>query len=607
MSRADATGPSATGEASQARDRADTTRRPIRIANCSGFYGDRLSAAQEMVEGGPIDVLTGDYLAELTMTILLKDRMKDPQAGYAKTFLTQAEQVLGTCADRGIKIVVNAGGLNPAGLAEKVAALAGSLGLSLSVAHLTGDDLSQAVGRLKESGHLFANLDTGAPLTEQTLTAHAYLGSWGIAEALRRGADVVITGRTTDAALTAGPAAWWHGWTPEDLDALAGTTAAGHVIECGAQATGGNYAFFTEVPGLEHPGFPIAEVAADGSAVITKHPGTGGMVSVGTVTAQLLYEVGGPRYLSPDVTTRLDSLRLEQVGPDRVAISGARGEMPPTSHKVSATLFGGFRNAMTFVLTGLEVDAKADLVQRTVETRLHERGAVPETMQWSLVRATHEDPQSNAEAVSYLRVAVRDPDQSTVGKSFSQVCVELALASYPGFTMTDVPGPGSPVVRYWPTLVPTSEVSQAVVLMDGTVVEVPVPSGEAERAPVPQPALPAEPPTAAAVRVPLGQAFGARSGDKGGSANLGVWARSEDGYAWLAHHLTAERLRELLPEVAPLRIERYLLPNLSAVNFVIHGLLDEGVATSTRLDPQAKGLGEWFRARHADLPATLVT
>ncbi len=267
---------------------------PIRIANCSGFYGDRLAAAREMVDGGPIDVLTGDWLAELTMLILAKNRQRDPAAGYGRTFVTQLEQVMGDCLDRGIKVVSNAGGLSPRGCADAVAALAAKLGLDPVIAYVTGDDLVPRLPELRAAGVDFANLDTGEPLGDRAvITANAYLGGWGIADALARGADIVITGRVTDAALTVGPAAWWHGWRRDDWDALAGAVVAGHVIECGAQATGGNFAFFTEVPGLEHPGFPVAEVAADGSSVITKHPGQGGMVSVDTVTAQLLYEIGG--------------------------------------------------------------------------------------------------------------------------------------------------------------------------------------------------------------------------------------------------------------------------------------------------------------------------
>ncbi len=338
--------------------------RPIRIANCSGFYGDRISAASEMVDGGPIDVLSGDWLAELTMLILAKNRLRDPGTGYARTFVTQMEQVMGTCLERDIKVVSNAGGLAPRACADAVAAVADRLGLSPTIAYVEGDDLVPRLDELRTAGIDFTHLETGAALGgRDIMTANAYLGGWGIADALGAGADIVVTGRVTDAALTVGPAAWWHGWGRDDWDALAGSVVAGHIIECGPQATGGNYSFFTEIPGLDHPGFPIAEVAGDGSAVITKHPGHGGAVTVGTVTAQLLYEIGGPRYPNPDVTARFDTVTLSQEGPDRVLATGARGESPPATTKVSLNYVGGWRTTVSLALTGLDIEAKAALVE----------------------------------------------------------------------------------------------------------------------------------------------------------------------------------------------------------------------------------------------------
>jgi hypothetical protein len=332
----------------------------IRIGNCSGFYGDRLSAMREMLEGGPLDVLTGDYLAELTMLILGRDRMKDPGLGYAKTFVKQIEECLGLALERNVQIVTNAGGLNPAGLAEKLRKVAAELGLEAKIAHVEGDDLS---GRAAE-------LELGSPLT-----ANAYLGAWGIVECLNSGADIVVTGRVTDASVIVGPAAAHFGWDRTDYDRLAGAVVAGHVIECSTQATGGNYAFFTELEDLGRPGFPIAEIRRDGSSVITKHPGTGGAVTVETVQAQLMYEIQGARYAGPDVTTRLDTIRIEPEGADRVRISGVTGEAPPPQLKVSLNTLGGFRNEMEFVLTGLDIEAKAELAQRQLESWLSVRPA----------------------------------------------------------------------------------------------------------------------------------------------------------------------------------------------------------------------------------------
>ena len=559
----------------------------VRIGNCSGFYGDRHAAMREMITGGELDYVTGDYLAELTMLILARDRAKSPERGYAKTFLTQLEESLGTALDNGVKIVANAGGLNPAGLATAVRALAERLGLDVNVAHVEGDDL---VGRAGELGF-------GSPLS-----ANAYLGAWGIVDCLGAGADVVVTGRVTDASVIVGPAAAHFGWDRTDYDAIAGAVAAGHVIECGTQATGGNFAFFAELRSgadLLHCGFPIAEIDADGSSVITKHPGTGGLVSVDTVTAQLLYEIGGERYANPDATLRLDSVELSADGPDRVRISGVRGEAPPPTLKVSVNTIGGFRNAMTFVLTGLDIDAKADLVRRQLEAGLTVK---PSELEWTLARTDHPDADTEEAASALLRCVVRDPDPANVGRHFSSAAVELALASYPGFTTTAPPGEGQVYGVFTPGYVDASEVPHVAVHADGSRTDIPVATATKALEPVEGSTLPEAWPASATSRVALGRIAGARSGDKGGDANVGVWVRTDEQWRWLAHALTVDKLREMLPETSGLTITRTLLPHLRAVNFVIEGILGKGVAHQARFDPQAKGLGEWLRARHVDIP-----
>ena len=560
-----------------------------------------------MVEGGPIDLLTGDYLAELTMALLWRSRMKDPEAGYASTFLRQIEEVLGTCLDRGIKIVVNAGGLNPAGLSAKLTELSTRLGLTPRIGHVEGDDLLGRLEEIRSAGHALRNMETGASLFDsgvQPVTANAYLGGWGIASALAMGADVVVTGRVTDAALVIGPAAWHFGWAATDWDRLAGALVAGHIIECGAQASGGNYSFFREVPGLEHVGFPLVEMHDDGTFVVTKHPGTGGLVSVGTVTEQLLYESGGPRYLNPDVTARFDTIDLTQDAEDRVRVAGVRGEPGPPDLKVAVNHLGGFRNSVTFVLTGLDIEEKARLVEDALWESLGGRGRFRET-DVRLIRTDQADPATNEQASAYLRVTVKDPDATKVGRAFSRAAVELALAHYPGFHLTAPPGDATPYAVYWPTTVPVGLVSQQVTVGDSTqTIEMRAHEGavEVDLAELRVPSH-ADGPT---VRVPLGSVVGARSGDKGGNANLGVWTPNPDAFPWMVDHLTSQRLRSLLPEVASLPIDRFVFPNLSALNFVIHGLLGEGVSSSTRSDPQAKSLGEWLRARLVDVPASLV-
>ncbi|GAA2192930.1 acyclic terpene utilization AtuA family protein [Micromonospora lupini] len=549
----------------------------IRIGNASGFYGDRFTAWREMLDGGELDVLTGDYLAELTMLILGRDRLRDPDLGYAKTFLRQLETCLGTALDRGVRIVTNAGGLNPAGLAATIEKLAGRLGLSAQVGYVEGDAIQRP----------------------DALTANAYLGAFGIAACLDAGADVVVTGRVTDASLVVGPAVARYGWGRDDLDELAGATVAGHLLECGAQVTGGNFSFFTELPdGGHRPGFPIAEVHADGSSVVTKHPGTGGAVTVETVTAQLLYEIGGPAYLGPDVVTRLDSVTLRPDGPDRVRVSGVRGTPPPATLKVGVNNLGGFRNSMTFVLCGLDIEAKAALVRGQVEEAVGKDG-----LEFTLARTDHPDAADAEVASALLHVHLRDGDKARAGRAFSAAAVELALASYPGCTLTTLPGDATPYGVFTADTVPQDAVAHVAVLPGGQRVPIAPPvrtAPVAEDEPASGGDAAVDGPTR---RGPLGEVVGARSGDKGGDANLGVWARSEAGYAWLRAWLTVERLAELLPETASLSVRRYELPNLRAVNFVIEGLLGAGVAASTRFDPQAKALGELLRARIVDLPA----
>lgn len=583
-------------------------KRVLRIGNCSGFYGDRLSAAREMVEDGPIDFLTGDYLAELTLLILWRMKQKDSGGGYALTFLRQMEQVLGTCLDRGIKVVTNAGGLNPAGLAAKMRELADRLGLQARIAHIEGDDLLAQLPELQARGEQLKHLNTGRPLAGsgvQPVAANAYLGAWGIVAALDTGADVVVCPRVTDASLIVGPSAWHFGWGRQDWDRLASAVVAGHILECGAQATGGNYSFFQEVPGLQHPGFPIAEMREDGSFVVTKHEGTGGLVSVGTVTAQLLYEIDSERYMNPDVVARFDTIELEQEGPDRVLVAGVRGEPAPATTKVCINYLGGFRNSMTFVLTGLDIEEKAKLAEETLFAELGGKDRFDEVTV-TLTRSDKPDAATNEEASALLRVTVKDRDPAKVGRAFSNAVVEMALASYPGFHMTSGPASEAPYGVYWPALVPMDAIEQVVVADDGSRVRVPhvKPEGVVATAPPARTAVPA--PGGPARRLPLGTVIGARSGDKGGNANVGFWARSDAGYAWLADYLTVERFKALLPEARDVEVQRFQFPNLRALNFVVVGLLGEGVASSTRADPQAKSLGEYLRSRLVDLPVALL-
>ncbi|MEX1006168.1 MAG: acyclic terpene utilization AtuA family protein [Acidimicrobiia bacterium] len=579
----------------------------IRIGNISGLFGDRPTAMREMLADPGVEVLTGDWLAELTMVILARTRMKHSDGGYGRTFVTQVTEVLDEILQRDIRVVVNAGGLDPLGCAAAVEDAARTLGLSPKVAAITGDDLSTRLGELQGVGHEFRNLDTNEVLGDRpVMVANAYLGGWGIADALDRGANIVVTGRVTDAALAVGPSIWRHGWGRDDWDQLAGAVVAGHVIECGSQATGGNYSFFTEIEDMVLPGFPWAEVAEDGSSVIGKPPGSGGEVSVGTITSQLLYEIGGPRYHNPDVTVRLDSVSIEQLDADRVRLSGTRGEPPPDTLKVSAAYPGGFRNSLMIGLTGTDDLVKMRLLERQVWAVSPVPPEEIAETRTTLIGGGVPDPDSNAAAISYVEFAVADPDESKVGRDWSNALASIALASIPGLFGVWPPGPAKPYAVFWPTTIPRDEVTPVVHLGDEEW-EVPeTRPGEWHEAAVPRVDPPPAPTGETTTLVALGMVLGARSGDKGGNANLGVFARTDAAHGWMHDYLTVERLKRLLPDLEPYEVERFDFPRLRAVNFLIHRLLDDGVASTLRVDPQAKGLAEYLRAKLIEVPVTLL-
>lgn len=582
--------------------------RPVRIANCSGFFGDRISAAAQLLDGpDPIDVLTGDWLAELTMSILAKSRARG-RPGYATTFVTQMEEVLGRCHARGVKVVSNAGGIDPQGCAEQVRGIADRLGISVSVAVVTGDDLTDRIDELRSADEIFAHLDSGEVWTGDSadvVAANAYLGGRAITAGLRAGADVVITGRVADASVVSGAAAWWHGWSADDFDALAGATVAGHTIECGTQVTGGNLAFFGEIADLTEPGFPIAEIASDGSSVITKQPGTGGAVTVDTVTAQLLYEIAGPRYPVPDVVARFDTVRLHQLETDRVQILATCGEPAPSKAKALLTYPGGFRNSMTLAVTGANRRAKAELAERAVWAQVRGgRGRFAESMVEVVGASLDSDAPDDQ---SYLRISVANPDAATVGREFSSAVVATALGSFPGLYLMTPPRAAAEFMVGWPTLIDASHLRPRV-RVDERDVDVAAPTrtrmvaaDEARTAAGDKDFRDVELTT-----VRVGAYVGARSGDKGGNANLGLWVRDERDLPLLEYLADPNRLTTLLPELADHEIRVYALPNLLAFNVVIVGLLGNGVAASLREDPQAKSLGERFRAVRAGLPSALV-
>jgi len=582
----------------------------IKIANCSGFYGDNLSIAKKMVEDGPIDVLTGDYLAELTMTILYNQKMKRGEnLGYVGTFLKQFRDVAKLCDDQKIKIVSNAGGLNPASMAAEVEDIIKELNLDLKVAYIDGDDLMPRLDELSSSGEKLKNIDKNNDLfsyEKKPLTANAYLGAWGIKEALDSGADVVICPRVTDAAVVIGPAAWKFNWSRNDYDQLAGALAAGHIIECGAQATGGNYSFFKEVPSFKDIGYPIAEINQDGSFIITKHPNTGGLVSVGTVTAQLLYEIGSPAYVNPDVVSHFDTLKIEQEAEDRVFVSGCRGSSPPKDHKVCINLAGGFRNGTELLLTGLDIEEKAKLITETIFDSVGGKEQF-DKVDIQLHRTDKENPESNEQAQAFLRIDVMSQNPDLVGRLFSAKIIELALANFPGWTGRSGVVPSGPYIEYWPALVDSKYIKEKV-HFDGKTMEV-IPTSQLDFEEVYYQKEPAEvkkitenPDT----EIFFGDIFGTRSGDKGGCANLGVWSKNSEAYGFLFDFLTVDKLKELLPDLKSFEIDRFELPNILSLNFYIHGILQDGVSSSTRMDGQAKSLGEYLRAKKINVPKIIL-
>ena len=582
----------------------------IKIANCSGFYGDKLSAAKDLVDGGPIDVLTGDYLAELTMAILFGQKMqRGEDKGYVGTFLKQINQIAKSCKEKNIKIVSNAGGLNPKSMAIEIEKILKEQSIDMKVAYIDGDDLMSTISNLKKSGEEFKNIDKGKKLDESgysPLTANAYLGAWGIKEALDKGADIVVCPRVTDAAVVIGPTAWKFNWKRDNYDALAGALAAGHIIECGCQATGGNYAFFKEVESFDNVGYPIAEIYDDGSFYVTKHPDTGGLVSTGTVTAQLLYEINSPAYVNPDVIAHFDTLKIEEVEKDKVYVSGCRGSSPPDKHKVCINLAGGFRNGMEIILTGLDIEDKAKVFTDALFNSVGGRKQFDD-VSIQLHRTDKENPNSNEEAMASLLVSVKSKDQNLVGRLFSAKIIELALANIPGFFAQGGVKSSGPVIIYWPALVDSKHIKEKVHI-DGEEIEV-IPTSQLELEEI---YYQKEPIKIKKIKkedekeIYFGEIYGTRSGDKGGCANLGVWAKNANSFAFLHDFLTVKKLKELLPDLNQYKIERFELANINSLNFYIHDILQDGVSSNDKKDGQAKSLGEYLRAKKVKVPQSII-
>ena len=592
-----------------------TRKDKIVIANCGGFWGDDPTAARRQVEGGPIDYLVMDYLAEVTMAILQKQKAKKPDAGYAGDFLVQLREVLPKCVERGIRIIANAGGVNPLACRAAVEKLAAELGLAdrVEVGVVLGDDIFPDLDAVLAGGERLAHMDTGRPLTDirsRVLSANVYLGAAPIVKALEMGANVVVAGRVTDTAVTLAPLLHEFGWAPDDWDRVAAGVIAGHIIECGTQCTGGNFTDWKLVRTYKDIGFPIVEAFPDGSFVVTKHPGTGGLVSVHTVSEQLVYEMGTPAYISPDAVARFDSIRLTQDGPDRVRVSGARGAPAPQMLKVSISFEDGFRAFGRLMVAGPDALAKSKRVAEAFWECVGGKSLYADAREQFIGWDSCHPPLAKEEPGEILvQFAKRDADEKKINSRFGPQLVPRVLGTVPGITyLSDQGRPrASEVVGYWPALISRSCVNQRVIVGERDVAVAQPDLSKAVPAPFTPPRVDARTwRSDRHVRVPLSRLCLARSGDKGDTANVGVIARSDGVYVWMLDALTTAFVKRRFAGVCLGEVERHEVPNLRAMNFLLHRSLGGGGTLSLLLDAQGKTYSQFLLATEVEIDADLL-
>lgn len=586
----------------------------IRIGGASGFWGDSAVAAEQLVTGAPIDYLVFDYLAELTMAILASARSKKPEMGYATDFVDVAmKSVLQEVAQRGIKVISNAGGINPQGCADALARLAAELGVQLKIAVVEGDDVSAQIPTLREKKQ--KDMFTGGELPDRILSANAYLGALPIAQALRDGADVVITGRCVDSAVTLGPLMHEFGWSADDYDRLAAGSLAGHIIECGCQATGGLHTDWEDVPDWANIGYPVIECHANGDFVVTKPEGTGGRVLVAGVAEQMLYEIGDPAaYILPDVACDFTAVRMVQEGPDRVHVSGARGRRPTDSYKVSATYMDGYRCAGTLVIIGIDAVAKA---RRTGEAIIERTRAIFRKMGLPDYSATYVEvigaetqygphARTTQSREVMMRVAVNHSMKQAL-EIFAREIAPAGTSWSPGTTGPALARPGvSPLIKQFAFTLPKREVAIRIAL-DGKTRPVEVPTAGDALAARTVPQMNAEPATAGKTRkLPLVKLAWARSGDKGNISNIGVIARQPEYLPLILREVTPDAVGRYFAHLAHGPVTRYLVPGIHACNFLIEEALDGGGTASMRMDPLGKGMGQMLLDMEIDVPEALA-
>ncbi len=594
----------------------------LRIGNAGGYWGDDPAALRRQMEGPlQLDYISIDFLAEITMSILQKQMAKDPKAGYARDFVTQVSPLLQTMKEKGIRIITNAGGVNPRACAQALFEAAHKQGVSLRVAIVEGDNVQAQLGTIyeneKKAGQpALLNMDDGrdfAEIKDRVLSANAYFGSKPVLQALQHEPDIVLCGRVTDTGITLAALMHAFGWSEQDHNQLAHGIVAGHIIECGAQATGGNFTDWQKVPHFENIGFPIVECSADGSFVVTKHPGSGGLVNVQTIREQLLYEMGEPEsYITPDVIADFSSIQLKSDGADRVAVSGVRGRKATDLLKLSISYEDGFKSSGALVLSGPDAVAKAncmaELFWKKLNSDLQFAGLSPlEHTRTERIGAdsTH-GPLSPSGVVSevLLRLAARDHDINKL-KIFRKVLPGMILSGPSGVAVTGGAPVISEIVSYWPALVPQHVAPASYVVMEASGSATPVevaseenicwsetggvaersPSDDANQVPVDWEARRGEMPLK---RVPLMQLAHARSGDKGDTANIGLIARSQAAFDYLQQTVTASFVKERFGEMCLGQVRRFSVPNLWSLNFLLDHSLDGGGTMSLHIDAQGK-------------------
>ncbi|KIC11788.1 terpene utilization protein AtuA [Leisingera sp. ANG-M1] len=587
----------------------------LRIGGAAGFWGDASLATPQLLAAGGLDFLVYDYLAEITMAILARARAKDPQAGYATDFVTAAMVPnLAEIAGQGVRVVSNAGGVNPQACADALRREIAAQGLLLKVAVVEGDDFLDRAEELATAAPV--DMFSGAPFPplEKIASINAYLGAFPIAAALDRGADIVITGRCVDSAVTLGACIHRFDWSASDLDQLAGGSLAGHILECGPQATGGNFTDWHEVAeGMAGIGYPIAEIRPDGAFDVTKPAASSGLVTRGTVAEQLLYEIGDPQaYLLPDVVCDFSGVELTETAPDRVHVSGARGLGVPESYKVCVTWADGYRAGHYFTFYGLEAEAKAKAFSEAALGRaragLAAMGA-PDFSDASVELIGAESQfgrmrQSNAAREVAAKIAVRHPDAGAVGL-FLKEAVGLGLSAPPGLSGFAGARPKpSPVLALFSCLMPKTQL--AVTVRDEAGEVAIEPAGRVPVRNLELPAPPALPSVKGTVEVPLVRLAWARSGDKGDNANIGVIARRPEAMPWIWAALDEAHLRSVFGHFWQGHFERFYLPGSHSLNILLHGALGGGGTSSLRNDPQAKGYAQLLLAAPVRVDAELI-